>query len=144
MNKARHALFVAGRAIESIPPTEAALGQHIKRATLQCSIWRQSLQRDPTRQSPDEWDGRRTRKATGLLFGLFYPWCQQYCNSLFAADARNDVQEIAHVASMTSNALRFVPAGQPVVAAYDASAANLSAHKSLVYLITLCKFDTYW
>ena len=63
VNKARHALFAAGRAIESIPPTEAALEQHMKRATLQCSIWRQSLQRDPTRPSPDKWGWEKNQKG---------------------------------------------------------------------------------
>ena len=38
VNKARHTLFAAGRAIENIPPTEAALEQHVRRAMLQCTI----------------------------------------------------------------------------------------------------------
>ncbi len=43
-------------AIEKIPPTKAALQQHVKRATYQAGhIWGQALIPNPTLPSPSDW-----------------------------------------------------------------------------------------
>ena len=57
VNKARHAMFAAGRPIESIPPTEAALLQHVKRrpTILQSVICKLSHSKQPAYPSPDQW-----------------------------------------------------------------------------------------
>ena len=57
VNTARIHLFSSGnRQIENIPPTEACLIQHIKRAAYQAGyVWRQSLQALQSFPSPGEW-----------------------------------------------------------------------------------------
>ena len=48
VNEARKQLFAhKGRTFENIPPTQAALKQHIKRACYQANIWNQSLISEP-------------------------------------------------------------------------------------------------
>lgn len=43
VNEARHRLFTSGKkSLENIPPTQAALFEHLKRALLQASIWNQA------------------------------------------------------------------------------------------------------
>ena len=54
VNKARRAMFAAGRSIESIPPTEPAL-LHVKCAILQLVIWKSSLSKQPDYPPPDQW-----------------------------------------------------------------------------------------
>ena len=57
VNRARKCLFTQkGREIENIPPTEAALIQHIRRAAYQGGhVWGQMLLRNPELPSPDQW-----------------------------------------------------------------------------------------
>ena len=57
VNDARMHLFKKkGRALEGIPPTQAALEQHIRRAVYQGGyIWGQSTVPMPTLPSPTEW-----------------------------------------------------------------------------------------
>ena len=46
VNDCRRVLFIhKNRAIENIPPTESALCQHVKRATLQAIMWKRCLER---------------------------------------------------------------------------------------------------
>ena len=53
VNKARLAMVAAGRPIESILPTVAALIQHVKRAVLQSIIWK--FNKEPHYPSPHQW-----------------------------------------------------------------------------------------
>ena len=57
VNDARRVMFAQkGRELARIPPTRAALEQHLKRAILQASfIWQKSLQRTIGVPSPSEW-----------------------------------------------------------------------------------------
>ena len=57
VNEARRQLFSNGnRPIDNIPPTEAALLQHVKRAAYQAGhVWGQSLVIRPTLPPPSEW-----------------------------------------------------------------------------------------
>ena len=57
VDKCRIHLFTSkARWIDNIPPTKAALLEHIKRATFQAGyIWRQSLVQNPTGVSPELW-----------------------------------------------------------------------------------------
>lgn len=57
VNEARQSLFAQGtRRIENIPPTQAALVEHIKRATYQAGhVWGQTLQTMQELPSPSEW-----------------------------------------------------------------------------------------
>ena len=56
VNEARKQLFAhKGRTLENIPPTQAALKQHIKRACYQANIWNQSLISKPELLNPSDW-----------------------------------------------------------------------------------------
>ena len=56
VNEARKQLFAhKGRTLENIPPTQAALKQHIKRACYQANIWNQSLISEPELLNPSDW-----------------------------------------------------------------------------------------
>lgn len=57
VNEARQELFSKkARTLENIPPTQASLLQHIKRAVFQgCYIWGQALLKQPTIPSPSRW-----------------------------------------------------------------------------------------
>ena len=56
VNEARKQLFTQkSRTLENMPPTKAALEQHIKRATYQANIWYKALQPDPQLPSPSDW-----------------------------------------------------------------------------------------
>ena len=51
-------MFSCGnRKIENIPPTQAALLQHMKQAAYQAvHVWGQALNPDPSLPSPSEWE----------------------------------------------------------------------------------------
>ena len=68
VNEARHQLFSHGlRGLESIPPTQAALYEHIKRCILQASfIWRQALVPQLGIPSFDQWGWEFNAKNTQL------------------------------------------------------------------------------
>ena len=57
VNEARFKLFSRGlRALDTIPPSQAALFQHIKRSILQAAfIWQQSMTTQQTLPAFDEW-----------------------------------------------------------------------------------------
>ena len=57
VNRARQVLFAQGnKSIENIPPTQAALAQHIKRATYQAGhVWGQALEPMQELPNPAEW-----------------------------------------------------------------------------------------
>ena len=60
INKARRKLFAKKNSVERIPPTQAALQQHIKRAVFQGGhIWGQSTNPRPVLPSPTEWGWRK-------------------------------------------------------------------------------------
>ena len=52
LSKARHALFIEGRSIECLPPTEGTLIQHCFRAILQAFEWIQSTVLSPIKLNP--------------------------------------------------------------------------------------------
>ena len=57
VNSVRKQLFSHGnRKLENIPPSKAALLQHVKRASLQAGhVWEQALIANPTLPGPSEW-----------------------------------------------------------------------------------------
>ena len=57
VNEARQKLFSRGsRSLENIPPTQAALVQHTRRAAYQAGhVWATCLQREPQLPSPSDW-----------------------------------------------------------------------------------------
>ena len=64
INDARKQLFAhKSRALDNIAPTQAALQQHIKRASLQANCWNQTLVLNPELPSPSDWGW--TKEASG-------------------------------------------------------------------------------
>ena len=56
LNEARKKLFIhKSRSLENIPPTKAALEQHIKRASLQAHCWSRALVKNPRLPSSADW-----------------------------------------------------------------------------------------
>ncbi|ELT99539.1 hypothetical protein CAPTEDRAFT_208935 [Capitella teleta] len=56
VNKARKHIFTQkARSLENIPPTHAALEQHVKRAVLQAKIWNNSTEAVPSAIDPSKW-----------------------------------------------------------------------------------------
>ena len=56
VNGARKQLFAQNsRTLENIPPTQAALKQHIKRTCHQANCWNQALVKDPEIPDPSDW-----------------------------------------------------------------------------------------
>ena len=56
INNARKQLFAQkSRSLENIPPTQAALEQHLKRARYQCNCWNMCLSPDPQLPDPSDW-----------------------------------------------------------------------------------------
>ena len=69
VNKARKKLFAKTSSVGKIPPSHAALVQHVKRAAFQGGhIWGQVLCPDPMLPSPDSWGWVKTD------CGLFQPY----------------------------------------------------------------------
>ena len=61
VNYAMKQLFAQkSRSLENIPPTQAALEQHLKRARYQCNCWNMCLSPDPQLPDPTDWDERRS------------------------------------------------------------------------------------
>ena len=67
VNAARRKLFAQeNRTIENIPPTKAALYQHILRSVIQASKWYTCLEKSQEYKGPCEWGWK-------LNGGTFYP-----------------------------------------------------------------------
>ena len=64
VNEARKQLFSQkSRTLDNIPPTQAALKQHIKRTCYQANCWNQALVMDPDMPEPSDWGW--TKETTG-------------------------------------------------------------------------------
>ena len=84
VNDARKQLFAhKSRALDNIPPTQAALQQHTKRASLQANCWNQTLVLNPELPSPS--DCGWTKEASGL---------QPLCTTL--PEASESFDELIH------------------------------------------------
>ena len=61
VNQARKKLFAKTSSVQRIPPTRAALEQHVKRAAFQGGhVWGQALAPDPVLPSPSTWGWIKT------------------------------------------------------------------------------------
>lgn len=66
-------LLEKGRAIDNIPPTEAALLQHTKRACYMASqVWDRCLEPSSTTVDPGTWGGKGMKQICGFHFGQYY------------------------------------------------------------------------
>ncbi len=82
VNDARKQLFSQkSRALENIPPTQDALLQHIKRASLQAKCWSQALVRVPDLPHPSTCGWRETESGWEPLWTTL-PQAAQSCQEL--------------------------------------------------------------
>lgn len=69
VNDVRKHLFAQkSRSLENIPPTQAVLIQHIKRASYQANIWNQALIPDPQLPSPSNWGWQQSSEGWAPLW----------------------------------------------------------------------------
>ena len=88
VNDARKQLFaLKSRALDSIPPTQAALHQHIKRASLQANCWNQTLVLNP--ELPNLSDLGWTKEASGWQpLRTTLPDASKYCHELIHCNCK--------------------------------------------------------
>ena len=84
VNEARKQLFCQGnRKIENIPPSKAALFQHVKRACLQAGhIWGQALIAEPHLPSPSDWGWKLDPEGYWAPFWTTLPEAAKSCREL--------------------------------------------------------------
>ena len=87
VSTARMTLFTRNsRSIDNIPPTKAALEEHIKRATYQAGhIWGQSLQLQPQLPSPAEWGWEKSGKDFRPIWTML-PIAEKACLKLISCN----------------------------------------------------------
>ena len=109
VNQARKELFAQkGRAIDIITPTQAALIQHVKRATYQAGYcWSQYCIAAPEMPSPSVWGGRRRTLESGMFFGQIYPKQLRLVENSFDVGAKKDVAGNVNVSKLYSGVLCF-------------------------------------
>ena len=89
IDKARRKLFTRKNNVQQIPPTRAALEQHVKRAAYQGGhVWGQTLMPTPALPSPTSWAGPRRRTVCMNRTGLHYPRHPRPAMSWYRASAR--------------------------------------------------------
>ena len=92
VNQARKELFTQkGRHMEGIPPTRAALLEHIKRAAFQAGhVWGQSTLPSPDLPSPSEWGWKRSTTGTWETCWTALPQATQACRELLRCGCKKE------------------------------------------------------
>lgn len=89
VNEARKALFTRkGRSIENIPPTEAALLEHSKRAAYQGISWEAALEANPTLESPAKTGWMKGANGIWVPFWTSLPEAMNACRELLHCECR--------------------------------------------------------
>ena len=82
MNDASKQLFAhKSMALDNIPPTQAALQQHTKRASPQANCWNQTLVLNPELASPSDWGWTKEASAWQPLWTTL-PEASKSCHEL--------------------------------------------------------------
>ena len=82
VNYARRQLFThKSRTLENIPPTQAALKQHINRTCYQANCWNQALDLDPGMPEPSDW-GLAKEPSAWQPIGTIPPEASKSCHEL--------------------------------------------------------------
>ena len=82
INEARKQLFTQkSRALENLPPTLAALEQHIKRVCYQSNCWNQALIPNPDLPSPADWGWKKDQTGWQPVWTTL-PEASQSCSEL--------------------------------------------------------------
>ena len=88
VNEARKYLFTQkSRSIENIPPTQAALTQHIKRASYQANCWNQALVLEPELLDPSDWGWTKGTNGWQPLWNTL-PEASKSCHELIHCSCR--------------------------------------------------------
>ncbi len=86
---ARQRLFAKKPSVQAIPPTRAALEQHIKRATYQGGhVWGQTLLSEPELPSPSDWGWIRTEKGHFVPHWTSLPEASKTCYELISCKCK--------------------------------------------------------
>ncbi|KAJ8395935.1 hypothetical protein AAFF_G00026430 [Aldrovandia affinis] len=92
IDKARRKLFARKNNVQLIPPTKAALEEHVKRAVYQGGhVWGQILLPAPELPPPTNWGWSRTEKDSTHLTGPGYLRQLTAALSWFLASAKKGV-----------------------------------------------------
>ena len=91
----RNNLFTSkGRSLETIPPTQGALIQHIKRAAYQAGhIWGQSLISRPEETSPNDWGWERDAKGDWHPLWSRLPEAGKFCQELLRCGCKKGCKQ---------------------------------------------------
>ena len=82
VNNARKLLFTQkSRSLENLPPTQAALVQHIKRARYQANFWNRALFLNPSLPSPKDWGWQKDDMGWQPLWTTL-PEASESCHEL--------------------------------------------------------------
>ena len=88
VNDARKHLFSQkSRTLENIPPTQAALKEHIKRTCFQANLWNQSLVLDPKIPEPSDW-GWTKESTRWQPFWTALPEAAKSCHELIRCNCQ--------------------------------------------------------
>jgi len=92
VNQARKQLFSKkGRAIDGLPPTQAALIQHTKRAAYQAGhCWAQMMTHAPQLPSPSEWGWNRKPGGGWSITWTTLPEASESCRELLRCGCKKD------------------------------------------------------
>ena len=105
VNDSRKQLFtMRSRALESIPPTQEALRQHVKRARLQSVCWNQALELNPRFPDPSHWGWKKNGTEWQPLWTIL-PEASQSCYELNYCGHKRGAQADASVGMLHSSAL---------------------------------------
>ena len=88
INKARKQLFTQkSRSLESLPPTLAALEQHIRRVSYQSNCWNKALIADPDLPSPADWGWKKDQTGWQPVWTTL-PEASQSCSELIRCSCK--------------------------------------------------------
>jgi len=109
VNQARKLLFSKkGRAIDGLPPTQAALIQHTKRAAYQAGhCWAQMMTAAPELPSPSEWGWNKKSDGGWNITWTTLPEASEACRELLRCGCKNGCRARCkcHKASLQCTAL---------------------------------------
>ena len=115
VNGARKELFAQGsRTMENIPPTKAALLQHVRAAYRAGYVWLQALVPVPVLPSPALWGGSHLIRG-GNSSGLNYQRRSLHATNLYTADARRAACASANAVHRIYNAQNSANVAEHVV-----------------------------
>ena len=106
VNKARKKLFAKKSSVQNIPPTYAALEQHVKRSALQGGhVWGQALVPEPVLPPPTYWGWHRSDDGPYTPLWTTLPEASNTAMSWCLVDARKAAETAASARRLHCNAL---------------------------------------